>query len=30
VIRVMIRGAAVDDVVSGVVLDLLRREQEER
>ena len=30
VIRTMIRAAAADDVVSGVVLDLLRREQEQR
>jgi len=30
VIRTMIRAAAADDVVSGVLLDLLRREQEQR
>ena len=29
VIRTMIRAATADDVVSGVLLDLLRREQEQ-
>ena len=27
-VRAMIRAAAADDVVNGVILDLLRREQE--